>query len=59
MEEEMIIICKKPGVKDCVRITGEDSIPTFLKDVVRIEKDILVLDCFECEKMSTRFCNCF
>ena len=50
MEEEMITICKKPGVKDCVRISGQDSIPDFLKDVVKVDGDTLVLDCLEGEE---------
>ena len=50
MEQEMINICKKPGVKDCVRISGEKAIPDFLKNVVRVEKDTLVLDCLEGEE---------
>ncbi len=50
MEEEIIIIIKKPGVKNCVRISGEISIPDFLKDVVRIDGDTLVLDCLEGEE---------
>ena len=50
MEQEMITICKKPGVKACVRINGEDSIPDFLKSVVKIEGDSLVLDCLEGEE---------
>ena len=50
MEEEMITICKKPGIKNCVRISEESSIPDFLKSVVRIEGDTLVLDCLEGEE---------
>lgn len=50
MEQEMITICKKPGVKDCVRINGESSIPNFLKDVVRVDGNTLVLDCLEGEE---------
>jgi hypothetical protein len=50
MEEEMITICKKPGVKDCVRISEQGDIPEFLKDVVRVEGDLLVLDCLEGEE---------
>ncbi|MBQ6284682.1 MAG: hypothetical protein IJK67_00020 [Bacilli bacterium] len=50
MEQEMITICKKPGVKNCVRISGETSIPDFLKEVVRIDGDTIVLDCLEGEE---------
>ena len=46
----MITICKKPGKKDCVRITTEEDIPGFLKEVIRIEGDTLVLDCLEGEE---------
>ena len=46
----MINICKKPGIKNCVRITAEEDIPGFLKDVVRVEGDTLVLDCLEGEE---------
>ena len=46
----MITICKKPGIKNCVRITTEDDIPAFLADVVHIEGDNLILDCLECEE---------
>ena len=48
--EEMITICKKPGIKDCVRISVQDDIPDFLKSVVRIEGEELVLDCLEGEE---------
>ena len=50
MEEKMITICKKPGVKDCVRINGVSDVPDFLKDVVRVEGEELVLDCLEGEE---------
>ena len=50
MEEEMITICKKPGVKDCVRINSVNDIPDFLKDVIRVEGENLVLDCLEGEE---------
>ena len=50
MEQEMITICKKPGIKDCVRINDESSIPDFLKTVVRVEGDTIVLDCLEGEE---------
>ena len=50
MEEEMITIAKKPGVKDCVRISSVNDIPDFLKEVVRIEGENLVLDCLEGEE---------
>ena len=50
MDEEMITIVKKPGVKNCVRINNQNDIKDFLKDVVRIEKDTLILDCLEGEE---------
>ena len=50
MEQEIITICKKPGIKKCVRINGEDTIPLFLKEVVKVEGDVLVLDCLEGEE---------
>ena len=50
MEEKIITICKKPGVKDCVRISNQGNIPEFLKEVVRVEGDSLVLDCLEGEE---------
>ena len=43
----MITICKKPGIKNCVRISKEEDIPEFLKGVVRIEGENLILDCLE------------
>lgn len=46
----MITICKKPGIKNCVRITTEEDIPGFLKDAVRVDGDTLVLDCLEGEE---------
>ena len=46
----MITICKKPGIKNCTRITTEEDIPGFLRDVVRVEGDTLVLDCLEGEE---------
>ena len=46
----MITICKKPGIKNCVRITTEEDIPQFLRDVVRIEGDSLIMDCLEGEE---------
>ena len=50
MEEEMITIAKKPGVKNCVRISTANDIPDFLKDVVKVEGENLVLDCLEGEE---------
>lgn len=50
METEMIMITKKPGIKDCVRISSHEDIPEFLKEVVKIEGDMLVLDCLEGEE---------
>lgn len=50
MEEEIMTICKKPEIKNCVRINGENSIPNFLTEVVRVDNDELVLDCLEGEE---------
>ena len=50
MEEEMITIAKKPGVKNCVRINNENDIPDFLKEVINIDGNNLVLDCLEGEE---------
>ena len=50
MDEEMITIVKKPGVKNCVRINNQNDIKDCLRDVVRIEKDTLILDCLEGEE---------
>lgn len=47
MEEDMIVIAKKPGVKNCVRVSKEEDIPDFLKEAIKIENDELVLDCLE------------
>lgn len=50
MEQEFITIAKKPGIKDCVRISGENDIPAILKDVIKVEGEMLVLDCLEGEE---------
>lgn len=50
MEEEMITIAKKPGVKDCNRISSVNDIPDFLKEVVSVDGEYLVLDCLEGEE---------
>ena len=50
MEQEIITICKKPGIKNCVRINGESTIPEFLKNVVKVEGDTIILDCLEGEE---------
>ena len=50
MENEIISIMKKPGVKNCVRINFKDDIPELLKDVIRIENNELILDCLEGEE---------
>lgn len=50
METEMIMITKKPGIKDCVRISSNEDIPEFLKEVVKVEGDMLVLDCLDGEE---------
>ncbi len=47
MEQEMITITKKPGIKNCVRINSENDIPDFLKSVIRIDGKKLILDCLE------------
>lgn len=49
MDEKMnyITITKKPGIKSCVRINFLNDIPEFLKDVVSIDGDQLILDCLE------------
>lgn len=47
MEQEMIMITKKPGIKECVRINGVDDIPEFLKDAIKVVGDTLILDCLE------------
>ena len=48
--EETITIAKKPGRKDCVRISSAEDIPDFLSEVVRVDGDMLVLDCLEGEE---------
>ncbi len=50
MDSEMIAIAKKPGVKNCVRINTESDIPDFLKDVIRVDSEELILDCLEGEE---------
>lgn len=50
MEEDMIVITKKPGIKNCVRINCVDDIPDFLKGVIKVIGDTLVLDCLEGEE---------
>ena len=47
MQENVIRICKKPGVKACVRINSEEDIPEFLKEVVKVDGDYLLLDSLE------------
>ena len=47
MKEEFLSIAKKPGIKDCVRINTVGDIPDFLKEVVKIEEDSIILDCLE------------
>lgn len=47
MEQEMITITKKPGIKNCVRINSENDIPDFLKSAIRIDDKELILDCLE------------
>lgn len=50
MNSEIIRITKKPGIKNCVRITSEKDIPDFLREVVKISGEELVLDCLEGEE---------
>ena len=50
MNNEWITIAKKPGKKDCLRIQNENDIPDFLKDAIKVEDNILVLDCLEGEE---------
>ena len=47
MNYEFIKIAKKPGIKDCVRIKEEKDIPEFLKEVVKIENNLVILNCLE------------
>ena len=47
MEDEMVMITKKPGIKNCIRISDVKDIPDFLKDVVSVQGEELVLDCLE------------
>ena len=51
MQEEIIRIAKQPGIKDCVRINGVNDIPEFLKEVVKVDGEELVLDCLEGEEI--------
>ena len=50
MESDVIMITKKPGIKDCVRISSAGDIPEFLQEVVKVEGDSLILDCLEGEE---------
>lgn len=50
MNEELITIAKKPGIKNCIRINEEKDIPEFLKDVIKIENENIILDCLEGEE---------
>jgi len=47
MEQEMITIAKKPGIKNCVRINGENDIPDFLRSAIKTDGEQLILDCLE------------
>ena len=47
MNEELINIIKKPGIKNAIRINEEKDIPDFLKEVIKIENEMIVLDCLE------------
>ena len=44
------MITKKPGIKDCVRINSEIDIPDFLKSVVILKENMIILDCLEGEE---------
>ena len=50
MKQEFIMITKKPGIKDCVRINSEIDIPDFLKSVVNLKENMIILDCLEGEE---------
>ena len=50
MDNNIITIAKKPGIKNCVRISNTNEIPDFLKNVVKVEGDSIVLDCLEGEE---------
>lgn len=50
MENKIITIAKKPGIKNCVRINDINDIPDFLKEVVKVQDESLVLDCLEGEE---------
>ncbi|MBQ6477126.1 MAG: hypothetical protein IJI43_01635 [Bacilli bacterium] len=43
----LVTVAKKPGVKNCVRVSGVDDIPDYLKDSITVEGDNLILDCLE------------
>ena len=47
MNTDIIKITKKPGIKNCIRINSESDIPVFLKEVIKIENNELILDCLE------------
>ena len=48
MEDSYITIAKKPGIKDCVRISSAEDVPEFLKDVVIVSRrNKIILDCLE------------
>ena len=47
---EFIRIAKKPGIKNCIRINSVNDIPEYLKEVIRIENDELILSSLEGEQ---------
>ena len=47
---EFIRIAKKPSKKDCIRINSVNDIPEYLKEVIRIENDELILSSLEGEQ---------
>ena len=50
MNNDVIMISKKPAIKDCVRINKFEDIPEFLKDVIKVDNNELILDCLEGEE---------
>ena len=50
MNTECIMIEKKPGIKNCIRINTKEDVPDFLKDSIRIKDNQLILDCIEGEQ---------
>lgn len=50
MGKDLITIIKQAGIINCIRINSGEDIPDFLKEVIKIEGDVLVLDCLEGEE---------